>query len=429
MFRLVAAAVIHGGEDNRTESMDDRREITLADVRAAYPEVRHVAHHTPVFHCTSLAERAGIKPEMLMIKMENLQRTGSFKIRGAFNRLRKLSLPERDRGIVAASAGNHAQGVALAARLLGTHSIIVMPEFASISKIQATRHYGAEVILRGSNFDEAVEAGRALASETGEAFIPAYDENNIIEGQGTLGLEIFEDVPNVDTVAVPVGGGGLISGVALTLRALRPTVRVIGVQAVGASSAVESWRTGELHRSPSVNTIAEGIAIKGPSERTFHYLRRYVDDMVTVEDREIAAAILVLLEFAKTVVEPAGAVGIAALMAGRLAANSKTVVIVSGGNIDGKFLADLIEREMIHANRYMHFFTAVTDRPGGLAALLEQIAILCGNVISVVHDRISPTVPLGQTGVELLIEVRDAEHIEQIHTGLTSRGYLVKMLN
>jgi len=401
----------------------------VADIAAAYSTVRRVAHRTPVFTCASLAERANLQPQALFLKMESLQRTGSFKIRGAYHRLCQLTEREKRQGVVAASAGNHAQGIAFAARLLGIGATVFMPEFASIAKTQATLRYGAEVILQGGNFDEAVLAAQARAMETGAPFISAYDDDGIIEGQGTLGLEILEDVPDLDTVVVPVGGGGLFSGMAIAIRAARLKARIIGVQASGAPSAVESWRAGKLIPCDHVNTIAGGIAIKGPSERTFGYIQRYADEMVTVDDRHIAAAMLMLFERAKVVVEPAGAVGVAALLSGKVSGRGKTVITISGGNVDAKFVADLIEREMIRADRYMHFFSAVKDRPGGLAAMLERIAQLRGNVISIVHNRISPQIPLGETGVELLLEVRDAGHILQIREGLAEHGYPVQMLD
>ncbi len=408
---------------------DELRMVTLEEIQSAYEGVRRAVHHTPVLTSRSLSDRCDIAPDSLLLKMENTQRTGSFKIRGAYHRISNLPDEEKAVGVVAASAGNHAQGIALAASLTGVRSTVFMPEGASIAKIQATRRYGAEVVLEGRNFDEAVAAGKERAEQTGARFISAYDDDGIITGQGTCGLEIVQDVPDVDTVLICVGGGGLFSGVATVVRALRPGARIIGVQAAGAPAAVESWRAGHLVPRGSVQTIADGIAIKSPSERTFQYIKKYADEMVTVDDSEIARAMLLMLERAKTVVEPAGAVGVAALLSGKVQVTGKTVVTVSGGNVDAKLLADLIEREMIHADRYMHFFSAVPDRPGGLAALLDLLAQLRGNIISVVHNRISPRVPLGQTGVEVLLEVRDREHIVQIHRGLSDQGYSVDMLD
>jgi threonine dehydratase len=404
--------------------------ISVSDIEAAWPAVRAVVHHTPVFRSHSVAERCGLSPAHLHLKMENLQRTGSFKIRGAYHRLSTFTDAEKAAGVVAASAGNHAQGIALAARLQGIRATVFMPEFASIAKIQATRRYGAEVVLQGANFDEAVSAAKAFAAEQGSVFVSAFDDDGIMIGQGTLGLEILEDVPDVANVLICVGGGGLFSGVATALRAKRPGVRIIGVQAAGAPNAVNSWKAGHLLPHQQVHTIADGIAIKSPSERTFACIQKYADAMVTVEDQEIARAMLLLLERAKTVVEPAGAAAITALLSGKVnLQEGPTVVTISGGNVDAHFLASMIEREMIHADRYMHFFSAVPDRPGGLVVLLDGIAELKGNVISVVHNRISPSVPLGYTGVELLLEVRDADHIATIRAGLNAKGYRVEMLD
>lgn len=403
--------------------------ITLEQIQAAYPHIQANAHRTPLFQCRSITHKCGLAPDSLHLKMENFQRTGSFKIRGALHRISLLSEMEKAQGVVGASAGNHAQGLALAATLGGVKSTIFMPEFASIAKIQATRRYGAEVILEGKNFDEAVSAGKKRAEETGSVFISAYDDDGIITGQGSVGLEIIEDCPNVDTVLICVGGGGLFSGTATAIKSLRPEARIIGVQAKGAPAAVESWRVGHLVPRGEVNTIADGVAIKSPSERTFRYIQEYADDMVTVDDQCIATAMLAMMERAKVVVEPAGAVALAALMSGKVEAHGQTVVTISGGNVDVKFLADLIEREMIRADRYMHFFSAVRDKPGGLAGFLDRIAELKGNIITVVHNRISPSVPLGYTGVEMLLEVRDADHIERIREGLQAQGYRVEMLD
>lgn len=403
--------------------------VTIDAITAAYPAVQGVVHHTPVSSCVNLTEKCGLATNMLALKMENLQRTGSFKIRGAYHRLINLSDAEKAIGVVAGSAGNHAQGVALAAKLAGIKATIFMPEYASNAKIQATRRYGGEVVLEGNNFDEAVAAGKAYAHEKGAPYISAYDDDGIITGQGTLGLEILEDVPDLETILICVGGGGLFSGVATAIRAAKPKATIIGVQAEGASVAVDSWKAGALLPRTEISTIADGIAIKSPSPRTFAYIQRYADDMVTVNDNEIARAMLLMLERAKTVVEPAGAAGIAALLFGKVKPVGKTVVTISGGNVDVKFLADLIEREMIRAERYMHFFSSVPDRPGGLAALLDRIAELRGNIITVNHNRISPSIPLGQTGVEVLLEVRDAAHLTHIRETLSSKGYRVEMLD
>ena len=345
--------------------------IGLSDIQAAVPVVEHVIHHTPVMTSAGVSRRVPAG-DGIVFKAENLQRTGSFKIRGAYFRLTQLSAAERERGVTAASAGNHAQGVALAASKLGINATIFMPVFASIAKVKATEGYGARVVLAGSSFDEAVEACKAFCSETGACYISAYDDDGIITGQGTLGLELLQDIPDLETVLVPIGGGGLFSGVATALKESKPSIRVIGVQSEGADSAVQSFHAGML--TPSVlpvRTICDGIAIKSPSPRTFEYICKYADDVVAVPDTAVSTAILLLLERAKLVVEPSGAAGLAALLAGRTAAQGKTCVILCGGNIDALALADLTQREMLHQGRYLHLFTACDDRPGGLVRLLD----------------------------------------------------------
>ncbi len=384
------------------------------------PNVRR----TPLYTSDSVSLAAHC-PE-LHLKMENLQSTGSFKIRGATNRIGLLTPEERMRGVITASAGNHAQGVALAARFAGVPATVFMPKAASLAKIQATQGYGADVILEGASFDEAVSAAKARAAETGQVFISAYDDDAIIAGQGSVGLELLEDVPDLDTVVVPIGGGGLFSGIAIAIRALRPTCRIIGVQAAGADGAAQSFRAGKLlPRTAPCETIADGIAIKGPSERTFHYIKTLADDVVTVSDAAIAEAILLLLTRMKVLVEPSGAAGLAALMAHPNLSIGKTAVVLCGGNIDIKLLSDLIERGMVRLGRYVHLFTTCPDRPGGLAALMENIASLGGNIMEVTHNRLSPQVPYGRTGVELLIEVQNPEHAALLERTLIERGYPV----
>lgn len=407
--------------------------ITLEDIQRAQKLVSQVARHTPVMTSptiTALCHADLTAPDDgIFLKAENLQKTGSFKIRGAYWRLSQLSATEKEHGVVAASAGNHAQGTALAAKLLGIRATVFMPETASIAKIQATKGYGADVVLEGRTFDEAVIAAKGFQKRTGAVFVSAYDDDLIITGQGTLGLEIVEDLPDVGTVVIPVGGGGLFAGVATAVKSLKPDVRIVGVQAEGAANAVQSFVQHRLlPRTEPVNTICDGIAIKSPSERTFGYIEKYADDMVTVADTEISSALLLLIERMKLVVEPAGAAGLAALLAGRTQTYGKTLVVLSGGNIDLKLLADLIGRELLKQQRYLHLFTEVTDKPGGLARLLDIVAAEKGNIITVNHNRISPHVPLGATGVELLLEVRDEEHQQKVVNALRSHGYPVEMM-
>ena len=404
--------------------------ITAGEVAAAYATVQKSVRHTPLFTSASVCEAAHLPDETLFLKMENLQRTGSFKLRGATWRVALLTGEERERGVVTASAGNHAQGVALAAREAGVASTVFMPRFASLAKIEATENYGATVLLAGNNFDEAVDAAKIRAQKTGEVFISAYDDDAIITGQGSLGMEILQDMPDVDTVLIPIGGGGLFSGVAIAIKAARPSCRIIGVQADGADSAAQSFKVGELlPRTNACETIADGIAIKSPSPRTWAYIKKYADAVVTVSDEAIARAITLLLTRMKVVVEPSGAAGLAALMEHPGIAQGKTVVVLCGGNIDIKLLSDLIERGMIRARRYFHFFTSCSDKPGGLAGLLELVAEVGASVMEVTHNRLSPHVAYGRTGVEMLVEVRGENHIAELETRLAGSGYPVRHLD
>lgn len=400
--------------------------VTLDHIEEARRAGQGIVQHTPLFPARMLSELTGVP---VWLKVESFQLTGSFKIRGAYEFLRRLPEEVRARGVVTGSAGNHAQGVALAAKMFGVPATIFMPVFGSIAKMQAAKTYGAQVILQGAGFAEAVEAAQRFAQETGATYVPAYDHDDIICGQATCGLEILEDLPDVEQIVVPVGGGGLFAGIAVAVKARKPGVALIGVQSEGADTAVRSWREGRLVDDHSVRyTLADGIAVKSPSERTFEYIRRYAEEMVTVDDRNIARAVLWLLERKKIVAEGAGAAGVAAVQSGKIRLRGATVIVVSGGNIDAKTLSDLIEREMLQANRYYHFFTAVPDRPGGLASLLNLVAQAQGNIMTVNHNRIHPSVPHGRTGVELLVEVRDAEHITQIEQLLRSNGYEVTVL-
>lgn len=400
--------------------------VPLERIEEARRAAQEVVQHTPLFPARMLSELTGVP---VWLKVESFQRTGSFKIRGAYEFVRRLPAEKRARGVVTGSAGNHAQGVALAAKMFGIPATIFMPVFGSIAKMQAAKAYGAQVVLRGEGFAEAVEAAQSFAQETGATYVPAYDHDDIICGQGTCGLEILDDLPEVEQIIVPVGGGGLFAGIAAAVKARKPAVRLTGVQSEGADTAVRSWQEGRLVDNPSVRyTLADGIAVKSPSERTFEYIRRYADEMVTVDDRSIARAVLWLLERKKIVAEGAGAAGVAAVQSGKVHPCGTTVIVVSGGNIDAKTLSDLIEREMLQANRYYHFFTAVPDRPGGLAALLNLVAQAQGNIMTVNHNRIHPSVPHGWTGVELLVEVRDAEHIGHIEHLLRSSGYEITVL-
>jgi len=399
--------------------------ISLDRIRQAYGPLKPVVRRTPLLTSKTLDDLAG---GPVQFKAENLQKTGSFKIRGAYTALSRLPEADRAKGVVTASAGNHAQGIALAAQLTGLQARVFMPVGASIAKVLATRGYGAEVTLAGDSFDGAVAAAVAFSKQTGAAFISAFDHDDIIAGQGSVALELLEDLPDLDTVLIPVGGGGLISGMAIALKESRPSIRVIGVQAEGCSAAADSWRSGSLVECVQAKTIADGIAVKKPSPRTLEYLSKYVDEMVTVADEDIATTIVTLLERMKILVEGAGAAALTALLARKAAPKGRTAVVLSGGNIDIKLIEGLIERTMLRSGRYLRLFTAVDDRPGGLAGLLKSVAEARGNVIEVIHNRTSALVPIGQTGVEILIETRDAAHLEELVGRLKAAGYPVQRM-
>ena len=364
------------------------------------------------------------------LKTENLQLTGSFKLRGAYNRIARLSDEEKERGVVACSAGNHSQGVALAAQKAGLNAVICIPDGAPISKVEATRAYGAEVVLVPGVYDDAYEKAIKIAKESGRTLIHPFDDDDVIAGQGTIALEILSALPEMDTCIVPVGGGGLISGMAFAIKALKPTCRVIGVQAAGAASmrhAFDEHRRVPLER---VSTIADGIAVKMPGEKTFEYCRRYVDDIVTVSDDEIASAILSLMEQQKLVAEGAGAVSVAAAMAGKVdLAGRKTVCLVSGGNIDVTILSRVITRGLMMQGRQVELELEVYDRPKQLAIVSALVAEMGANVVSVEHDRKTDSTDLQHCMLRLGLETRNADHIGQIVDAIRSDiGYRCEIL-
>jgi threonine dehydratase len=396
--------------------------VGIADIRAAEAAVYRVAHPTPLLHSSALSKQFGCP---LYVKAECLQRTGSFKARGAANRLAVLTPAERQRGVVAASAGNHAQGVALAAQALGISALVVMPANAALAKVQATRGYGAEVVLEGDGFADAAAKAQVIAAETGRVFISAYDDEAVIAGQGTLGLELAGQCPQARLVVVPVGGGGLIGGAALALKSALPDVCVFGVQAAGAPAAARSFRAGRrISVSPSP-TLADGVAIPAPGRRTLPLIRRYVDEIVTVDEESIAQAITLLLERTKLVVEGAGALGLAALLTGAIRpAGRETVIVLSGGNIDINLLANVVQHGLLSAGRYLTLSVGLEDRPGTLAHVLDLMAAAGANVLEVNHVRQGIHIPVRGVEVRLLLETRDARHIEEIAASLRAEGYV-----
>jgi len=385
----------------------------LSDFEAARKRLDGVARVTPVYRSDTLSQTCGVE---VHLKAENLQRTGSFKVRGAYNRISQLSDEQRAAGVVAASAGNHGQAVAWAAREVGAKARIFMPQDAAMAKVDATRHYGADVELTGPAIEECLDAAQAFVGETGATFVHPFEDPAIIAGQGTIGLELVDQVESLDTVLIPIGGGGLSSGIALALRAVKPSVRIVGVQAAGT-----------LPDGPGY-TIADGIAVKKPGELTMSILERVLDDIVSVTDEEISAAIVLLLERTKLVVEGAGAVGVAALLSGKTGARGVVVPILSGGNIDATLLISVMRHGLSAAGRYLVLRTRVPDRPGELARLLTLLANDRVNVVEVEHQRETGGLPVAETGVELTLLTRDPAHCEEIVANLARWGYPAERL-
>lgn len=361
------------------------------------------------------------------LKTENLQVTGSFKVRGAAYKISQLSEAEKQKGVIACSAGNHAQGVALAATKNGIKSLICLPDGAPISKVEATRKYGADICLVEGVYDDAYNRALQLKDEMGYTFIHPFNDEDVIAGQGTIGLEILEQLPDVDVVIVPVGGGGLISGVAFAIKSLNPNVKVYGVQASGAPSMLRSIADGKIEKLDEVSTIADGIAVKEPGDVTFHMCQKYVDGIVSVSEDEIAAAILALIEQQKLIAEGAGAVSVAAAMFNKVDVKGKKVCcLVSGGNIDVTILSRVIKRGLLKSGRTYSLTIELIDKPGQLKGVADTIAELGGNVISVHHERASEGSDINGCYLRLLLETRNFEHIDAIKAALTERGYRIK---
>jgi threonine dehydratase len=381
---------------------------TLADVQEARQRLLGIAEETPIYLSETFSRRCGRE---VRLKAENLQRTGSFKVRGAVNKLSTLSAAERAPGVVAASAGNHGQAVAWAARELGMPATIYVPQDAPMAKVEACRNYGAKTVLTGAYFEDALTAAEQHVEENGGTFIHPYEDQLVIAGQGTIGLELAEQVPDMGTVLIPIGGGGLSVGIATALRALRPDVRLVGVQA-----GLDGY------------TIADGIAVKIPSDFTMPLLADLLDDMVAVSDEEISEAIVLLLERAKLVVEGAGAVGVAALLAGKAGGTGTAVPVLSGGNIDPTMLISVMRHGLTVAGRYLVVRTQLSDRPGELIKLLSLVAEERGNLISVEHHREGMNIPVTNTEVELTLVTRDEEHCRRLLDTMGERGYVVERL-
>ncbi len=401
---------------------DPTASVTLEDIRAAREVLREVVIETPMEESRWLSAIAG---GPVQLKCENLQRTGSFKARGAYVRISRLSAEERAHGVVAASAGNHAQGVALAAQLLGIKATVFMPEGAPIPKERATRGYGADVVFQSGYLEDCLKAAHAFAEETGAVLIHPFDHVDIVAGQGTAGLEVLEQSPQLRTLLVPTGGGGLIAGMAIAVKALRPDVRVVGVQAAGAAAFPGSLKQGSPVALESMKTMADGIAVGLPGQITFAAVRDHVDDIVTVSEDSLSRALLALAERAKMIVEPAGAAAVAAILDDPSAYQTPAVAVLSGGNIDPLLLGKVIRHGMAAAGRYLNLHVNIPDVPGGLATLLGEVGGVGANVLEVVHERISPTLHLEEVEVHLQLETRGEQHAERVLTRLRECGYRV----
>jgi threonine dehydratase len=396
--------------------------VSVDDIRAARTLLDGVARITPLEGSRALSDRVG---GPVWLKCENLQRTGSFKIRGAYVRIARLSERERAHGVVAASAGNHAQGVALAASLLGCRATVFMPEAAPLPKVAATRAYGAEVRLHGASVDEALLEAATFAEQTGAVLIHPFNHLDVIAGQGTVGLELLEQCPDVRTVVVGTGGGGLVAGIAAAVKGLKPDVVVVGAQAAGAAAYPASLAAGTPVPLTSMATMADGIAVGCPGEVTFAHVRDLVDRIVTVDDDALSRALLLSLERAKLVVEPAGAAALAAVMEHPEAFEPPVVCVLSGGNIDPLLLMKVVRHGLIAAGRFLSMRVRIPDRPGALAALLGVLAECGANVLDVEHQRTGRTLHLDEVEVEMQLETRGAEHADVVVRALTDEGYTV----
>jgi threonine dehydratase len=394
--------------------------VRLDDVIAARELLRDVITTTPMLHSRVLSDRLG---GPVFLKCENLQRTGSFKARGAYVRIARLTEEERAKGVLAASAGNHAQGVAFAATALGAKSTVVMPEGAPLPKVEATRSYGADVVFQGATVDVCLTTALALAEEQGCVFIHPFDHPDIVAGAGTLGLEVVEQCPEARTIAVPVGGGGLIAGVALAARSKASSMRVIGVQAEAAAAYPASLAAGHPVRAELSPTVADGIAVGRPGDLPFEIIASQVERVLTVSEETLSSALLLCLERAKLLVEPAGAAAVAALLEHPHAFEPPVVAILSGGNIDPLLLAKVLRHGLTAAGRYLAFRCRIADRPGALAALLGELAKLGANVLDVVHERVGPRLGLDETEVLLQVETRGPAHCDDVIARLRETGY------
>jgi len=402
--------------------------LTLEKFEKAAQRLKKVAHRTPLAYAPALSEKSGFS---VYLKKDNLQITGSFKLRGAFNKIANLMESEDIKGVVAASAGNHAQGVALSAQHFGIEATIFMPESTPLTKVQGVASYGANVVLKGLNYDEAYSYAVEYAKEQGHSFVHPFADEDVMAGQGTIALEIFQEIDDFDAIIVPVGGGGLISGIAKLAKELNPNIKIIGVAASGAPAMVESYRLKKAVNTKSVKTIADGIAVKNTSEVTLDYILKYVDEMELVCDDEIASAILFLLEKQKLLVEGAGAVGVAALMHKKvvLPKDAKVCVVLSGGNIDVTMLSLIIEKGLVKSSRKMKLVVTLIDKPGALEEFTHLIKGVQANIVQIGYDRTSTDLEFGDAHVSVSLETKGKEHQNEIREILRNNGYKFEELH
>jgi len=398
--------------------------VTLQDIKEAQQRIQHLINLTPCDYSKSASVKSGSE---IYLKLENSQKTGSFKIRGAANKIAQLTSEERQRGVIACSAGNHAQGVALSSTLNQVKSVIVMPENAPLAKVEATKNYGAEVVLHGQSFDDAKEHAFKLAAEKKYVFVHPFEDEKVIAGQGTVGLEILEQIKDLDSIVVPIGGGGLISGIAVAVKSINPKIRILGVQTSLVDTMVQMFQkktyTPVAH---SFSTLADGIAVKQPSQSMFDdFISKYVDDVATVSEGEIAEAIVFLLERAKTVAEGSGAAALAAVLSNKFKLGAKSCVLVCGGNIDLNIISSIIQRGQIQRGRLCELSVIVPDIPGSLSQLTKVLADFRANVLQVHHDRMRRDLDLKQTRIDFVIETTSHEHIEQIKQALEKFGAII----
>lgn len=396
--------------------------IGLTEIRAAREKLTGITRRTEMVKSEALSKEFGDSHE-IWLKLENTQHTGSFKLRGAFNKIQSLSEEERRKGVVASSAGNHAQGVAFSAAKAGVKCTIVMPENAPLVKIESTRSHGAHVVLHGEIYDEAFDKAKEIERSEGSVFVHPYEDPLIIAGQGTMGLEMFEDFPQMHTVVVPIGGGGLISGVAIAVKSLNPKIRVVGVQSDQVDSYYRLKRGEKVETQRRISTIADGIAVKRPSLRMYDlFISKYVDEIVTVSDEEIAEAIVNLLERQKTIAEGAGAAALAAVLAKKVKITGPTAVVVCGGNIDLNIVEKVIEKGLVRKGRLVELSVIVEDLPGSLNRLTQVLAANRANILEVRHDRVSMGLDLRQTKIDFVLETTNREHVERIRKAFREAG-------